>query len=457
MVSLRTAVAAVILVPALLIGYFIVTDKETDVPVPEVYRQNHYWGKKNWVVGETIPPDDQTIKPFQINIAEQVLVDLKSRLKNTRYQDSFPGLGFEYGMPSEVLKSLIDHWLNKYDWRAEEKNLNQFKHFKTQIEGIDVHFVHVKPLKREKISVPLLIVHGWPGSFYEFYKMIPLLTGGPDINFELIIPSIPGFGFSEAPHRPGLHGFHVARMFAKLMKRLGHEKFIYQGGDWGSIIGNAISVTFPERVLGFHSNFPSFRLSFREYLKLAIADYGYPGLVYDNPANESQIFSLSQYAKFVLKESGYFHIQATFPDTVGYGLNDSPAALAAYILEKFRDPLLKGDGKLTQGLSFDELLTNVMIYWINNCMTSAARFYKEQMAVFGESYIIKVPYAADTGKYDIPTPPLSIIKKKATNIRHYRKTDIGGHFLAFEQPMLLAAAIRNLHSVCFRKNNKSLF
>jgi pimeloyl-ACP methyl ester carboxylesterase len=226
------------------------------------------------------------------------------------------------------------------------------------------------------------------------------------------------------------------------MKRLGHEKFMYQGGDWGAIIGTAVSVVYPERVLGFHTNYPSFRLNARDYVKLLIADY-YPALVYDHPGNESQIFSLTAYAKFVLKESGYFHIQATYPDTVGYGLNDSPAGLAAYILEKFRDPLLKTDAQLNQLLSYDELLTNVMIYWINNCMTSAARFYKEQMAVFGESYIIKVPYAADTGKFDIPTPPLSIIKKKATNIIHYRKTEKGGHFLAFEQPLLLAEAIHD--------------
>ena len=442
MASCWTLAAIATLATSALLGYLLLSNAEVDHQVPEAYRQNHYWGKKSWSAGETVPPDDQTVRSFHINIAEQVLTDLKSRLKSTRMQSSFPGLGFEYGMPSDVLRGVIDHWLNKYDWRAEEKKLNQYNHFKTQIEGIDVHFVHVKPVRGAKRVIPLLLVHGWPGSFYEFYKMVPLLTSDADVSFELIMPSIPGYGFSEAPHRPGLHAYHVARILSKLMKRLGHEKFLYQGGDWGALIGSALAVTFPERLLGLHSNFPAFRLSLRDYVKLAVADYGFPGLVYDNPVNESQVFSLSHYAKFVLRESGYFHIQATFPDTVGYGLNDSPAGLAAYILEKFRDPLTSQEGRLNAKLTMDELLTNVMIYWINNCMTSAARFYKEQMAVFGESYVIKVPYAADAGKYDIPTPPLSIVKNKATNILHYRKTDVGGHFLALEEPVVLAAAIR---------------
>lgn len=456
MVSLRTLTAVVILVPAIAIAllYLYIIRPDPDVPVPDEYRRNQYWGRKSLAVGQTIPPDDQTVRPFHINIAEQVITDLKSRLKNTRHQDSFPDQGFEYGMPSDTLTQVVDHWLHKYDWRAEEKKLNQYKHFKTQIEGIDIHFVHVKPANKAKLSAPLLLVHGWPGSFYEFYKMIPLLIQDEELNFELVIPSLPGYGFSEAPHRPGMHTYHISRVLAKLMKRLGHEKFMYQGGDWGAMIGTAIAALYPDRVIGLHSNFPVFRLSLRDYAQLAIADYGYPHLVYQNPVNESQVFSLSAYAKLVLKESGYFHIQATFPDTIGYGLNDSPAGLAAYILEKFRDPLFKADAKLNQRLSLDDMLTNVMIYWINNCMTSAARLYKEQMSVFGESYVIKVPYAADTGKYDIPTPPITIARKKATNIIHYRKTDIGGHFLAFEQPFILASGIREFASKILAPKNQ---
>lgn len=199
--------------------------------------------------GDKLPSDNVKIEKFTINIDDSVLIDLKERLNKSRITDSLDGVNFEYGFNSEILKKLVDYWNNQYDWRSVEKSLNQYNHFKTQIEGLSVHFVHIKPkeIASNKV-VPLILVHGWPGSFVEFYKIIPLLlTPKNGVVFELIIPSIPGYGFSQIPNKPGFNAGHAARIFVKLMKRLGHDKFYYHGGDWGAVIGDYTAKLFPKR------------------------------------------------------------------------------------------------------------------------------------------------------------------------------------------------------------------
>ena len=374
----RTILSAGIVLIAVAIGLFLYATRFRESEVPEEYRKDHYWGPKAWQLGSPVPGDDATVKPFKIAVEEKVLQDLKQRLDNTRIQDSIPGVNFEYGFPSWQLKKVVDYWSKTYDWRKEEKKLNQYDHFKTQIEGLDIHFMHIKPkLTAGKKAVPLLLMHGWPGSFSEYMGMIPLLTEGPGVNFELVIPSIPGYGFSEASHKAGLGLPHVSRIMLKLMKRLGHEKFLYQGGDWGAAIGAMMAAVFPENMIGFHTNFAFVPMGTRDWLRLIVADFGFPALVFQDPENEVQKMNpISKLVTSILMEFGYSHIQMTKPDTVGAGLNDSPAGMAAYILEKFStwtNPANTGktDGGLLEKFTLDQLLTNVMIYWVNGNMASS--------------------------------------------------------------------------------------
>ena len=434
------------------IGAFFYFTHVPDALVPEEFRQDHYWGPKAWKLGDKVPNDDATIEPFIIEVDEKVLVDLKRRLSNTRIQESIPDANFEYGMHSNVLKKVVNHWLNNYDWRKEEKKLNQYPHFKTQIEGLDIHFMHVKPKSTAgKKVVPLMLVHGWPGSFVEFMGIIPHLTEGKDVVFELIIPSIPGYGFSQAAQKRGLNLHHVARIFVKLMKRLGHEKFLYQGGDWGSGIGAKMAAVFPENMIGFHTNFPMVVMGVQDWLRLVAADFGLAKWVFDDPESEMlRMNPVSRIFKEILRESGYMHLQATKPDTVGAGLNDSPTGLAAYILEKFSSwtnmaNIDKPDGGLTEKFNLDDLLTNVMIYWINGNVASSQRLYKESMTVL-ENFPIRVPYGVCVGRHELPfSTPKTILKKRIPTLIHYKDAESGGHFLAMEEPKLLADDIRDFY------------
>ena len=196
---------------------------------------------------EPLPVDSNKIEKFEINIDNKILDDLQNRLNKTRFTESIV-TNFEYGINSQTLKLIVNYWKNEYNWREHEKILNQFNHFKTEIEGIKIHFIHEKPRTKAVRIYPLLISHGWPGTFWEFYKFISYLTKPKDnhIAFEVIAPSLPGFAFSEAPHKPGLNAIDTARMYVTLMKRLGHDKFFFHGNDWGSFVGKQIALIFPE-------------------------------------------------------------------------------------------------------------------------------------------------------------------------------------------------------------------
>lgn len=456
--SFLTMLAKIAVFSALLVIGLSVYIRVTTLPVkvPEEYFEDHYWGLKPEV-------EDVSIKPFKVNVDEKILTDLKERLRNTRFQESLAGSNFEYGFHSSALKSVVDYWLTKYDWRKEEAYLNSFPQFKTQIEGIEVHFIHVKPGREEgkihvkperegeKIHVKqgregekkaILLVHSWPGSVIEFYKVIPLLTRE---GFEVIVPSIPGYGFSEPAHRSGFDVMDTGRVFAKLMTRLNHDTFFYHGGDWGSIVGKALSVLYPERVLGYHSTLPNIHFTLRTLLKILVAEIVSPSLIYTNTTTESgRLHPLSQRIGFVLQETGYFHLQATKPDTSGVGLNDSPAGLAAYILEKFStwtDPSnrQRRDGGLTMRYSMDDLLTNVMTYWVNGCITSANRMYKEYISVPNFSKLpVSVPVALLLPKHELLLFPPSLLRDIYPDTVHINELHTGGHFSAFEQPALVA-------------------
>lgn len=414
----------------------------TTVPitVPDYYFEDHNWSL------ETSGKENLSIRPFRINIDEKILVGLKDRLRKTRYQESLEGVNFTYGFNSNALKNIVNYWIDKYDWRKQEKYLNSFPQFKTTIEGIQVHFIHVKPQKTSG-NKPILLVHSWPGSVIEFYKMIPLLVKD---GFEVIIPSLPGYGFSEAPQKPGFDVMHAGRILAKLMSRINHEKFYYHGGDWGSIVGKAISVMYPQRILGYHSTLPNVQFNFRFILKILVAEILSPSLVYNNPSTEkNRLHPIKERIGFVLQETGYFHIQASKPDTSGIGLNDSPAGLGAYILEKFStwtDPSNcdKSDGGLSEKYSIDDLLTNVMIYWTNNCIISANRFYKEYISVPNFSkFVVSVPVALLLPKHELLMLPPTLLRNAYADVVHIHELNTAGHFSAFEEPEMVADDINS--------------
>lgn len=304
-------------------------------------------------------------------------------------------------MHQNLLQDIVEFWKTKYNWKEREQFLNKFPQFTTSIQGLNIHFIHVKPAKVENVKVlPLLLLHGWPGSVREFYEILPILTTpvkGREFVFEVIAPSLPGYGFSEAPVRPGLGAAEAAIVFKNLMQRLGYEKYYLQGGDWGAVIIANMARLYPEKILGLHSNM-CFVNTLLSNLKLFLASF-YPSAIVDEKF-QSRIYPLSTMFSNIIMESGYMHLQATKPDTVGnvtnnlmqiifysliylgVALTDSPVGLAAYILEKFTtwtNPQWKEklNGGLTEKFTYTKLLDNVMIYWVTGSITTSMRIYSE--------------------------------------------------------------------------------
>jgi len=337
-----------------------------------------------------------------------------------------------------------DYWLNKYDWKAREKLLNKYPQFKTNIQGIDIHFQHVKSSNNGKYKKtrPLLLLHGWPGSFVEFQKVIAELIDpkNSDINFELVIPSLPGYGFSEAAHKPGLGAIEMAQLFKNLMIRIGHKKFYAHGGDWGSLITSNMATLYHENVMGIHLTMCSSMHS-RTTLKMFLGSLA-PEYFFSKH-EQANLAPLSKTFKFINRESGYMHIQATKPDTVGVGLSNSPLGLAAYILEKFstwtnRDWISKSDGGLSTW-KMDDLLDNLMVYWVTNSITTSTRLYAETFNIKQMSYgIDNVPTYVPTGCLSSPNELLNLgewlVSDKYPQLVHFTEADKGGHFAGFEQP-----------------------
>ncbi|XP_066451342.1 epoxide hydrolase 1-like [Eleutherodactylus coqui] len=414
--------------------------------------------------------EDTSVRPFRIEVSEDDIKDLHERLDRTRYVTPLEDSQFHYGFPGTELQKIVSYWRNTFDWGKQVETINRYPHYKTNIEGLDVHFLHVKPphLQPGQKAVPLLMVHGWPGSVYEFYRIIPLLTEpgkhglDPSVTFEVICPSIPGYGFSEAPHKKGFDAAAAARIFYKLMLRLGFSEFYLQGGDWGSLITTVLSQMKPQSVKGLHLNMVLIRNRGLKVLLCMLLGRHLPWLVgftREDVKRYFPYFEKSWYA--VMRESGYLHIQATKPDTVGSALNDSPAGLAAYILEKFStwtDPDFRQleDGGLQRNYSMDDLLTNVMIYWVTGSVTSSMRFYKENFTrEFQTSPTARTPVYVPTGIAAFPCEllhaPRVLAKDKYRNIVTYTYMPRGGHFAAFEEPELLARDIQNFVSKVEKK------
>ena len=401
---------------------------------------------------------------------------MKSRIQSDLFRLKSVGVkpledsAFEYGFNSDYLTSEIaNYWMKNFDWGKQEKMLNHLMpQFKTKIDGLDIHFAHIKPKSpKNKKVFPILLVHGWPGSFVEFSKIAPKLAAvenSRDFVFEVIAPSIPGYGFSSAPSKKGFEAAQTARIFVQLMDRLGHKKFFAQGGDWGSLVTTILTTVYPENVLGLHLNMaavntPSSNL---KYLASALL----PSL-FLSEQDQKKVLPFGEKFIFLIKETGYLHIQGTKPDTVGLALTTSPLGLAGYILEKFSTWTLKEgvgqiDGYLTKKFNLDELLTNIMIYWINGNIISSQRYYKENFSselaqTLERIPIENVPVGIAAFSQEIFVQPKMFIEGKFRNIVSYNDIKSGGHFAAFEEPELLVQDIVNFVENVLKKaaNSKS--
>lgn len=407
-----------------------------------------WWGDKGR------KEDDTTVKPFKINVPDEVLHDLMSRLNSTRpFYPPLEGVGFRYGFNTNYLQTILDFWKTKYLWREREKFLNSLPQFTTEVAGLKIHMIHVKPTKTDGLTVlPLLLVHGWPGSLREFYKLIPLLTtprSGEKIVFEVIAPHLPGYGFSQGTNRPGLGAAEIAVLFDTLMQRLGFKNYYLQGGDWGAVITTHMAALFPERVKGLHSNMCVAQMRLLNYIKLFVGSY-FPSLVVE-PNEIEHVYPMSKPFFFLLEEGGYFHLQATKPDTVGVALRDSPIGLATYILEKFStwtnsEWRTLADGGLQKKYDIADLLDNVMIYWVTGSITSSMRLYSETFSSkqfsLGMDYApVNVPTVCARFRYELSYQPKFVLKQKYKKLVAVSDFDNGGHFAAFENPQEVAGDV----------------
>ncbi|VEN50712.1 unnamed protein product [Callosobruchus maculatus] len=430
------------------LGAYMIYPMLSTPPVPKV--EEKWWG-----AGKPTK-EDTRIRDFKINVSEDVLKDLHHRLaSHLPFQEPLEDVKQHYGMNANLLKKIVDHWKTKYDWREREKFFNQYPQFKTQIQGLDIHFMHVKPKQTKGLKVlPLLLVHGWPGSFREFYEAIPALTTPQkdrDFVFEVVVPSIPGYGFSDAAVRPGMNPAAIGVIFKNLMSRLGFNKYYIQGGDWGSMIVHVMSVLYPDRVIGVHSNMCFVNTPIAN-IKMFMASI-YPSF-FVKEEHINLTYPLSRIYSYLLLETGYMHLQATKPDTVGVALRDSPVGLAAYILEKFTTWTNKEwkdleDGGLPKKYTLTNLLDNVMVYWLNRCITTSMRLYSE--AFSGEYYgqhwdrlpVKEVPSGCLRARHEIAFSPDFVLGEKYENLIHLEDYDNVGHFAAYEEPDLFTKDVYN--------------
>ena len=393
----------------------------------------------------------EAITPFKINIPDSVIQDLNARLDQWKKPTKpLENAHFTYGMNTDYLTKVVKFWRNEYNWKKREAFLNSLPHFKTNIAGLNLHFIHVKPksVPAGTKVLPLLMMHGWPGSVRELYAVIPLLSTpreGYNHVFEVVAPSLPGYGFSEGAARPGLGAAQMAVVMRQLMQRLGFQQFYLQGGDWGSIIATHMATLYPNMVLGTHLNMCA-TMHPLSHILYAIGQI-YPLLIVD-PPYQDRVYPLSKMYSFLLEEMGYCHLQATKPDTVGVALRDSPVGLAAYILEKFstwtnRTYKHLPDGGIEKKFALTDLLDNVMIYWVTDSITTSMRLYSEtfnsaQLNLGFDKIPANVPTACVAAPEEIAYAPRSILLLKYPQLVSYSHPPKGGHFLAFEEPEMFA-------------------
>jgi pimeloyl-ACP methyl ester carboxylesterase len=376
--------------------------------------------------------------PFRIAVPDATLVDLRERLARTRFPDEIADSGWTYGSNLAYVKELVAYWRDRYDWRRHEAALNAFPQFRARVGDLGIHFIHVKG-KGPK-PFPLVVTHGWPGSVAEFTKILGPLTdpaahgGDPADAFDVVCPSMPGYGFSDHARTPGMDAEKIAALWVELMRGLGYARFGAQGGDWGAMVSTYLGANHADAVAGIHLN-------------MVIAFPPDPANPLDG-LTQDEVVDMMPMQHFLQEETGYQRIQGTKPQTLGYGLNDSPAGLAAWIVEKFR-AWSDCDGDVERRFTKDELLTNVMLYWVPETATSSARLYYEMLHAGKfppQDFRVNVPTGCAIFPKEIMKPPRAWVDR-LYQVAHWTRFQSGGHFAAMEEPAALVEDVRTF----FRK------
>lgn len=368
------------------------------------------------------------IRPFEVAITDAELDDLRLRLNRIRWPDAETVNDWSQGIPLGYMQTLVDYWREAYDWRRAERLLNGFPQFTTELDGLDIHFIHLRSPHAE--ARPLLITHGWPGSVLEFHKVLEPLTnptehGGSAADaFHVVCPALPGYGFSGRPRETGWGVERIARAWDALMQRLGYERYFAQGGDWGAMVTSMIGVQDQGHCAGIHLNMP-----------IVLPDQATMDSL--TAQEQSALAGMQHYQEW---DSGYSKQQATRPQTLGYGLADSPVAQAAWIIEKFWS-WTDCDGHPENVLSRDELLDNVMLYWLTNAGASSARLYWESFASISQDPI-NLPSGISVFPKEIFRTSERWARQRFRKLVHFNTLDRGGHFAAFEQPDMFVAELR---------------
>ena len=368
------------------------------------------------------------IRKFQLEVTDAVLDDLKKRLSMTRWPNKETPEDWSQGIPLGYMQELCDYWQHEYDWRAREERFNRFPQFITEIDGVDIHFIHLPSVHEN--ARPLIITHGWPGSVVEFHKVIEPLAdptahgGNAEDAFHVVVPSLPGYGFSGKPEVTGWGIEKIADIWGALMARLGYDHYFAQGGDWGAMVTTHIGLQDKEHCDAIHLNMP-----------VVIPDANTMAEL--TPSEQASLMSMKFYQDW---DSGYSKQQSTRPQTVGYGLVDSPSGQAAWIIEKFYQ-WTDCNGHPENAISRDELLDNVMMYWLSKSAASSARLYWESFKNPPQDEV-DIPTGCSIFPKEIVRPSERWIRKRFTNLKYYNELEKGGHFAAFEQPEIFLQEIR---------------